>query len=153
MAPYVAYYVLLSLREGKIWIYPILEMEQAAGMEQMKVIIAGPRDLWDRQAVERGIREGPFPISEVVCGDAKGIDTVGAQWAADNDIPVKHFPADWGTHGKRAGFMRNAEMAEYADALIAVDVGSPGTANMIRQMEARKGRHNVWRVRPTDWND
>ena len=41
-------------------------------------------------------------------------------------------PADWDKHGKAAGPIRNAEMAEVADALIAFwDGQSRGTANMI----------------------
>ncbi len=32
-----------------------------------------------------------------------------------------------------AGFRRNKEMAEYADALIAIDLGTNGTKDMIEQ--------------------
>ena len=45
---------------------------------------------------------------------------------------MKKFPANWGLHGRKAGFIRNGEMAQYADALIAIHDGeSRGTAGMI----------------------
>ena len=98
----------------------------------MKVIIAGSRHITDRDFVEQAIEDSGFEITEVVCGKAQGVDTVGEEWANDNDIPVKPFPAEWKRYGRAAGPIRNREMAEYADALIAIpDIGSKGTANMI----------------------
>ncbi len=44
----------------------------------------------------------------------------------------------WDIHGKSAGHIRNAEMADYADALIAFwDGKSRGTANMIENARKR----------------
>lgn len=107
----------------------------------MKVIIAGSRDIKDMALVEQAIRESRFRISEVVCGMARGVDTVGLEWADDHNIPVARFYADWNVHGKAAGYKRNAAMAEYADALIAVwDGRSKGTRNMIHLARKRKLR-------------
>ena len=76
-----------------------------------------------------------YEITEVVSGGARGIDTDGEHWAIGSGIPVKRFPADWDDLGKRAGFVRNAEMADYADALIAIwDGKSRGTLHMINTM-------------------
>lgn len=36
-----------------------------------------------------------------------------------NDYKLTKFPADWNKYGKTAGYLRNMQMAEYADALIA----------------------------------
>ena len=47
------------------------------------------------------------------------------------------FEADWGTHGKKAGILRNIEMGDYADALIAFhDSESKGTKHMIEYMKS-----------------
>lgn len=84
-------------------------------------------------------------ITEVVSGTARGPDTVGAQWAVDQEppIPVKEFPANWNTHGKKAGYLRNKEMADYADALLAIwDGKSKGTKHMIDL--ASKAGLDVW---------
>jgi len=99
----------------------------------VKVVIAGSRGITDMSMVETAIEESGFQIDEVVCGGAKGVDSLGARWAKANGIPVKWFPAQWHRYGKRAGMERNIDMARYADALIAVwDGKSIGTAHMLR---------------------
>ena len=98
----------------------------------MKVIIAGSRTISDRESVEAAIKASGFEITEVVCGMARGVDTEGFNWAKDNNIPVKEFHADWEKYGRAAGPIRNKQMAEYADALIAFwDGKSRGTKHMI----------------------
>lgn len=98
----------------------------------MKVIIAGSRSCTDYNFVEGAIHESGFSITEVVCGGAIGVDSVGRKWARYYRIPVKMFLPDWRTHGKKAGIIRNIEMADYAEALIAVwDGESRGTKHMI----------------------
>jgi len=98
----------------------------------MKVIIAGSRIILDYSVVKQAINKSALKISEVVSGTANGVDTLGEQWAIENDIPIKKFPADWKQYGKSAGYIRNSEMAEYADALIAIwDGKSKGTSHMI----------------------
>ena len=97
----------------------------------MKTIIAGSRTITDYGLVIDAVRDSGFEIHEVVCGMARGVDLLGKRWAQDYGVDVKEFPADWNRHGKKAGFLRNLEMAEYADALVAVTSGSLGTAHMI----------------------
>ena len=82
--------------------------------------------------VSRIIRTCGWKITEVVCGGAKGVDSLGKQWAEEHQVPVTMFPANWEKYGKSAGPKRNQEMAEYAEALIAVwDGKSRGTKSMI----------------------
>ena len=100
----------------------------------MKVIIAGCRDFSDYECVRAHI--DPSKISEIVSGAAKGVDALGERFAFENAIPVKQFPADWNKHGKSAGPIRNRQMAQYADRLIAFwDGKSRGTKNMIETMK------------------
>lgn len=109
----------------------------------MKVIIAGGRDFTNFNTVRDAIEASGFEITEVVSGMAKGVDTLGEVYALGKNIPVVGFPADWSKNGRAAGPMRNKEMAEYADALIAVwDGVSKGTANMI--MQARRNGLDVF---------
>ena len=71
----------------------------------------------------------------IVSGDCHGPDRMGAKWARENDIEVEVYPADWDRHGKAAGMIRNAEMADAGDALICFwDGESRGTKNMIQEM-------------------
>lgn len=109
----------------------------------LKLIIAGSRDLADpavlEEAFEKLSEDCQWPeIVEVVSGGARGVDALGEAWAAQHDIPVKLFPADWEVHGRAAGHIRNAQMAQYADALLAVwDGESPGTKSMIAKAKKR----------------
>ena len=53
-------------------------------------------------------------------------------YAMSNGIDFTEYPADWKTHGKRAGFLRNIEMVDTADAVIAIwDGVSRGTKHSI----------------------
>lgn len=107
----------------------------------MKAIIAGPRDFHPtNHDIIRALAHCPFPVWEIVTGGAKGVDTQAKLFAIVNQIPHKVFEADWATHGHKAGPIRNAKMAEYADALIVIrPEGSqtPGTNNMIETAEKR----------------
>lgn len=103
----------------------------------MKVIVAGSRDGFVAQNVFEAIEQSPFvdKITEIVSGTARGVDRDGEYYARTNNIPIKQFPADWKNLGKSAGYIRNAAMAQYADALIAIwDGKSKGTENMIATM-------------------
>lgn len=98
----------------------------------MKTIIAGSRSITDYESIKQAITSSRFEITEVVSGTARGVDTLGERWAAENNVPVKRFPANWSAHGKAAGPMRNQTMADYADALILVwDGRSRGSADML----------------------
>jgi hypothetical protein len=104
----------------------------------MKVIVAGSRDGFVARNVFEAIEESPFfgKITEIVSGGARGVDTDGETYSRSRDLLLKRFPADWNKKGKAAGFIRNAEMAEYADALVAVwDGESRGTKHMIDTMQ------------------
>lgn len=118
----------------------------------MKVIIAGGRDFTNYALVEEAIKRSAFEITQVVSGNAKGVDTLGEVWALANNVPVEAFPADWAAHGRAAGPIRNREMADYADALIAIwDGESKGTANMIQQ--ARNKHLNIFIYLVKESND
>jgi len=99
-----------------------------------KVIIAGGRDFSDEELLaascDRLLKD--LEEVEIVSGGANGADRLGEFYAIDRDFLIKRFPADWEKHGKRAGYLRNQKMAEYADILIAFwDGQSRGTKHMI----------------------
>jgi hypothetical protein len=98
-------------------------------------------------ALYTAIREAKFEITEVVCGEAGGVDKMGRWWATHKNIPISSFPADWKKDGRQAGFMRNVRMADYAEALIAVwDGKSRGTAHMVGVAMDRGLKIHVHRV-------
>ena len=111
----------------------------------MKVIIAGSRTITDKMQVKLYIAEAlnkllpELPNADVdvidlelVSGGARGVDSIAEEYANEWQFKFKKFPANWDKYGKKAGYIRNVEMAEYADALIAIwDDKSKGTKMMI----------------------
>ncbi len=103
----------------------------------MRVIIAGSRGITDYVQVLIAVGMSKFDVTTVVSGCAKGVDTLGEEYAEDCNIPVDRYPANWAVNGRAAGAIRNEQMARNADALIAVwDGRSPGTKNMIKIAKA-----------------
>ena len=99
-----------------------------------KVIIAGGRDFNDRLYLNKVLDHLLSQRQEVtiLCGMARGADTLGQHYAIQKGIPVEEYPAQWNKYGKSAGYRRNAVMANNADALIAFwDGKSKGTMHMI----------------------
>lgn len=99
----------------------------------MKLIIAGGRDYQFTEDDYARLDElhSEIRVTEVVSGKAPGADTCGEEWARRHGLPVAEFPADWTTHGRAAGPMRNHAMAVYADA-VALFPGGRGTNSMCR---------------------
>lgn len=104
----------------------------------MKVIIAGGRDFNDYKHLSEVLDHLKKPF-DVVCGEAKGADSLGKRYAKEHELTVHSFPADWDTHGKSAGYKRNDQMADFAYACVAFwDGQSRGTKHMI-DIATRKG--------------
>lgn len=100
----------------------------------IRVIVAGSRKFNNLQKLRHELDRLDIHniASEIVSGGARGVDSLGEEYAKAWNIPVKVFPADWETHGKKAGYLRNQEMAQYADELFAFwDGKSLGTKHMI----------------------
>lgn len=107
----------------------------------MKLIVAGGRDFTDTNRMiaelQKLVVSGEITDSpELVCGMARGADLTAYSLWSGTGMVIHKFPADWGRLGKRAGYVRNTEMAKFADALIVFwDGSSKGTKHMIDIME------------------
>ena len=113
----------------------------------MKVIIAGGRNITNYSLLLFAIGESEFEITEVISGMAPGVDTLAIQYATENNLPLREFHADWNQYKKAAGPIRNREMANYGEALIAIwDGESRGTKNMIEEATKRGLRVYVKRT-------
>lgn len=119
----------------------------------MRTIIAGSRDITNPATVAKAMRlaasMGIVPTI-VLCGCARGVDTLGRDWAEDRDIPVQLYHAEWTRDGRfdpSAGFRRNEVMARHAEALVAIWNGkSKGTFHMIHVARLLKLKVYVYRV-------
>lgn len=111
--------------------------------EGKRVVIAGSRDITDADLVVSVVEESKFDIGEVVCGTAEGVDTLGAEWADEHNIPVIDFPIDEyadPTDPRPNPYLRNEAMAKYADAAILIWDGESGGTDHMRRMAEK---HNV----------
>ena len=101
----------------------------------MRTIIAGSRTIFDYNVIQQAIQQSGFDITQIVSGMAKGVDSLAVDYAKNNGISLASFPAKWivdGVYRPQAGYLRNLEMSEHADALIAIwDGKSPGTKHMV----------------------
>lgn len=70
----------------------------------------------------------------VISGGARGVDTVAVAEARACGMETVVHKADWDTHGKKAGFLRNQTIVDDAHAVVVFwDFQSRGTLDTIRK--------------------
>lgn len=114
-----------------------------------RIAVCGGRDYADREVVARALSRvlarGPFVL---VHGAARGADALAETWGMAHEVRgvvLEPHPAWWDMHGKRAGPIRNEEMATSGLTGLVAFPGGRGTADMVRRCEA--AGVPVWRVR------
>ncbi len=101
----------------------------------MIVAIIGSRDLWVGD-FEKYLPEG---VEEIVSGGARGIDTAARHYAQEKGIKLTEFFPDYATHGKRAPLLRNLEIIDYCDMVLAFwDGQSRGTRFVIENCRKKE---------------
>ena len=93
----------------------------------------------NKSAIEIITKKTMLPdLTRIISGGARGADTLGERFANEMGLEISRFIPDWDGLGKRAGYVRNAEMAKFAvedgnyGVLIAFwDGQSRGTKHMI----------------------
>ena len=82
-----------------------------------KLIIAGSRSFNDYDKLKSEVMNFIVEIDEIpiiISGTAKGADKLGERFAEEYELEVDLYPANWNEYGKRAGPIRNEEMAKNA---------------------------------------
>ncbi len=104
-------------------------------MQTFRIIIAGGRGFNDYALLKNTMDKLLSNIKGniiIVCGKARGADTLGERYAKEKGYGINYYPANWDLYGKCAGYIRNEQMAQNADALVAFwDGQSRGTKHMI----------------------
>lgn len=104
----------------------------------MRLLVAGGRDWTDTEAVYQMLDSlnRNTGIDVVIEGNAKGVDRIAGYWARRRRIDNRKFAADWKTHGKAAGPIRNQHMIdEGRPDLAVVYPGGRGTQDMRKRLE------------------
>ncbi|MFD7605183.1 DUF2493 domain-containing protein [Streptomyces mirabilis] len=113
----------------------------------MRLLVTGSRTWTDRGLLQGVIGEvlwlgqlRPRDVLLIHGACPWGADAMADAFAREIGIRVRRHPADWAVHGKRAGFIRNAEMVSAgADLCMAfIRGGSPG-ASMTANLAQRAG--------------
>lgn len=94
----------------------------------MKIAIIGSRGL-HVDDLENYLLEN---VTEIVSGGAKGIDKDAETYAKANNIKMTVFLPQYDRYGRGAPIVRNKQIADYADEVIAFwDGKSRGTLSVI----------------------
>lgn len=106
----------------------------------MRLLISGSRSIRKYALVEEELERinKEEKITTLICGMARGVDTIAYDWAYNNDVPVEEYYPDWDSFGKAAGCIRNKEMLDLGKpdkALVIWDGKSSGTNDMIQLLK------------------
>ena len=111
----------------------------------MKVAVVGSRGFSDYKLLSETLDK--IKITLIISGSAKGADTLGEQYAKDNGIETKIFKPDWEKHGKAAGMLRNTDIINEAELVVAFwDGSSKGTLDSINKAKKNKQKINNYRL-------
>lgn len=99
----------------------------------MRTLVCGGRNYRDWERVCYVLEANRAPgRNTLICGMAKGADSLAWRWFDAWGYDIEEYPADWDKYGKRAGYIRNQQMLDEGkpDQVIAFP-GGKGTKMMI----------------------
>lgn len=106
------------------------------------IVICGMRNYTDREGLYRALDNllNWVKVKRVITGGCRGTDALAKDYAEAHGYQHREVKANWVKHGRKAGPLRNREMAKQANATVAVWDGiSRGTKSMLD--EAKKAGH------------
>lgn len=99
----------------------------------MRVAIIGSREIGNFTAAHM-LPHIPHEAHELVSGGAMGIDALAEQAAKQLRLPIKIFYPDYDANGRLAPLIRNSQIVDYADLVLAFwDNHSRGTAHTLNR--------------------
>ncbi len=97
------------------------------------------------QQTRRVGREEPITI---ISGGANGADTWAEIYSIKHNCELQVFEAEWDKYGKKAGPMRNKQIVEASDMIVAFwDGESKGTLNTIQEAGKRGSKVDLRIIR------
>jgi len=104
-----------------------------------KILVTGSRAYREKTKLFQVLKKvcSEFPITAIVHGNASGADFLASEFAKENKLINKAYPADWDQFGTAAGKIRNQQMLDdNPDLSLAIAApGGPGTLDMVARLE------------------
>jgi len=107
----------------------------------MKLAVVGSRG-WAMPSVISKELDSQYTVgelSEVVTGGALGVDSFAEAWCRLRLVPCRVFKPNWSV-GKRGAAIRNRQIVDYCDWLIAFWDGKSRGTKMSIDMAAKAGK-------------
>jgi hypothetical protein len=93
----------------------------------MRIAVVGSREYGCMEAVEQFVWECER-TTVIVSGGATGVNRAAVRHARLLSMPYEEYMPDWNRHGKRSGALRNMEIVNKSDEIVAFwDERSRGT--------------------------
>jgi hypothetical protein len=119
-----------------------------------RLLITGSRSWNDIDAIKREfdvVAQHEGANVTLVSGTAGGADSMCEYVASLLGWVIERHPADWNTHGKKAGFVRNREMVELgADFCLAFIKDDSAGASMTARI-AKEAKIPTKQVKVSSW--
>jgi hypothetical protein len=97
----------------------------------MRVAVVGGRDFDDYDLMKKTLDEIQ-DVDLIVSGGSEGADNLAERYAYEKSIKMKVFKPNWNMFGRQAGFLRNIDIINNADMVVAFwDGMSRGTKHSI----------------------
>lgn len=119
-----------------------------------RILVTGSRDWIDLSALTFALgwtfghlqERAELPVNPVLVHGAcpTGADAMADHVWTGQNLPVERHPADWDTHARRAGFIRNAEMVALgADVCLAFIRNGSNGATMTARLAKEAGIRTI----------
>jgi predicted Rossmann fold nucleotide-binding protein DprA/Smf involved in DNA uptake len=100
----------------------------------MSLSVVGTRTFDDYELLKKTLSNLDIidSVKEIISGGAKGADKLAEVYAEENNLNIRIFLPDWEKHGRAAGPIRNRQIIQNSDYIVAFwDGKSPGTKSSI----------------------
>jgi len=103
-------------------------------MKEIRMGVVGSRNYHDYEFVKKYLDKFKNATDNlvIVSGGADGVDSLAKRYAEENNLRYVEFSANWQLHGNSAGPIRNRQIVNYSDFIIAFHgANSKGTQSTI----------------------
>ncbi|KKM13816.1 hypothetical protein LCGC14_1712410 [marine sediment metagenome] len=96
----------------------------------LRLLVCGSREWTDIEPIRRAMDQAIVdhgPMEVLIHGTCRGPDTIAGDIAQSWGVHVEAYPALWNTYGKRAGYLRNAQMLKEGKPTLVLAFPVPGS--------------------------